>query len=92
MQFSEFQPEIDWWGDEADGFKARKETKQAWKRSVEYFEQRGFNFDDKNPFEEAKKDLKPDDLLRDYQIAQNDIQKLRDQLKSILSEALSGSR
>ncbi|MCD1617491.1 type I restriction-modification system subunit M [Salipiger manganoxidans] len=92
MQFAEFQPEIDWWGDEADGFKARKESNQAWKRSVEYFEQRGFNLDDKNPFEAAKKNLDPDDLLEDYRIAQDDIQKLRDQLKSILSDALNGGR
>lgn len=91
MQFAEFQPEIDWWGDEADGFKARKETNQAWKRSVEYFEQRGFNFDDKNPFEAAKTDHDPDKLLKDYREAQDDIQKLRDQLKSILSHALNGS-
>ena len=79
MQFAEFQPEIDWWGNEADGFKARKETNQAWKRSVEYFEQRGFNLDDKNPFEAARKDLDPDDLLEDYRIAQDGIQNLRDQ-------------
>lgn len=92
MQFSEFQPEIDWWGDEADGFKARKETDHAWKRSVEYFEQRGFNFDDKNPFEATKKNLDPDDLLEDYRIARNEIQKLRDQLKAILSDALNDNR
>jgi type I restriction enzyme M protein len=34
MRFEEFQTEINWWGDEAEGFKARKQTKQAWKRSV----------------------------------------------------------
>lgn len=90
MQFSEFQPEIDWWGNEADGFKARKETNQAWKRSFEYLEQRGFNFDDKNPFKEVKTDLNPDDLLEEYKTAQDDIQKLRDQLKSILADVLKG--
>ena len=31
MRFAEFQTEIDWWGDEADGFSARVETEQAWK-------------------------------------------------------------
>lgn len=92
MRFEEFQTEIDWWGDEADGFKARKETNQAWKRSVEYLEGRGFNFDDDNPFEEQKKDLNPDVLLQKYQRAQDDIQKLRDQLKTILSDALNGGR
>ncbi len=92
MTFDEFQPEIAWWGDEADGFKARKETNQAWKRSVEYLEQRGFNFNDNNPHEEVKKDLNPDDLLDEYREAQDDIQNLRDQLKSILASALNGGR
>ncbi len=31
MRFAEFQTEIDWWGDEADGFSARVDTEQAWK-------------------------------------------------------------
>ncbi len=92
MRFEEFQPEIDWWGDEVDGFKAREETDQAWKRSVEYLTERGYNFDDKNPYEALKKNLNPDDLLQEYGDAQDDIQKLRDQLKSILADALNGDR
>jgi type I restriction enzyme M protein len=92
MRFEEFQTEIDWWGDEADGFKARQKTNQAWKRSAEYLEGRGFNFDDDNPYKELKKDLNPDDLLQQYSDAQYDIQKLRDQLKFILAEALNGGR
>ena len=91
MRFEEFQPEIEWWGDEADNFKTRKETPQAWKRSYEYFEANGFNLDDPNPFKAEVKDLDPDKLLRDYGDAQDDIQKLRDQLKSVLSAALNGS-
>ena len=31
MRFAEFQHEIDWWGDEADGFRSRVENEQAWK-------------------------------------------------------------
>ena len=31
MRFAEFQPEIDWWGDEVDGFSSRVENEQAWK-------------------------------------------------------------
>ncbi len=30
MRFDEFAPEIQWWGDEADGFGTRTETEQAW--------------------------------------------------------------
>ncbi len=31
MQFAEFQAEMDWWGDEADGFAKRVENQHAWK-------------------------------------------------------------
>src|SRR5690606_16813318 len=34
MKFSEFETEIAWWGNEADGFAARIETEQAWKVSI----------------------------------------------------------
>ncbi|WP_252176866.1 class I SAM-dependent DNA methyltransferase [Endozoicomonas sp. 4G] len=30
MRFDEFAPEIQWWGDEADGFSTRTESEQAW--------------------------------------------------------------
>lgn len=92
MRFEEFHPEIDWWGNEADNFKTRKETPQAWKRSYEYLEDKGFNLDDDNPFKADVKDLNPDKLLRDYGDAQGEIQKLRNQLKMILSDALNGDR
>lgn len=31
MKFEEFQTEIDWWGNEGDGFASRVENEQAWK-------------------------------------------------------------
>jgi type I restriction enzyme M protein len=34
MRFEEFLTEIDWWGEEADGFKAREQTEQAWPVSI----------------------------------------------------------
>lgn len=45
MKFEEFQQEIDWWGNEADGFASRTETKQAWKVSIEDIIERNFNLD-----------------------------------------------
>lgn len=92
MQFEEFQAEIDWWGDEADGFKARLETPQAWKVSAEELAARDYNFDLKNPHVEEGVSHDPDELLADYAITQREIQVLRDQLKAILSEALAGDR
>ena len=45
MQVEEFATERAWWGDEADGFKARKETPQAWKVSLEDIAARNYNLD-----------------------------------------------
>jgi type I restriction enzyme M protein len=90
MRFEEFQTEIDWWGDEADGFRGRKETEQAWKRSAEYLVERGHNFDDKNPHVAEAVNHDPEVLLKEYDDAKKEIQALRDQLKAILSDALDG--
>ena len=49
MRFEEFQPEIDWWGSEADGFKTRVETEQAWKVTMDEIKARNYNLDIKNP-------------------------------------------
>ncbi|SPW47775.1 restriction modification enzyme M subunit [Escherichia coli] len=49
MKFEEFQAEIDWWGNEADGFASRVENEQAWKVSIDDVIARNFNLDIKNP-------------------------------------------
>lgn len=90
MRFEEFQPEIDWWGSEVDGFKARQPNKHAWKVSAEDLATRNYNFDIKNPHEEKAEDHDPDHLLEEYDKAQENIQELRDQLKVVLAEALNG--
>ncbi len=91
MKFEEFQAEIDWWGDEADGFASRVETNQAWKVSIEDIIARNFNLDIKNPYQEAIESHDPEELLATYQAQQNDIAALRNQLKGILGAALSSS-
>jgi len=88
MQFEEFATECAWWGDEADGFSARVVTKQAWKVSVEDIAARNYNLDIKNPHIGEQVSHDPDELLSQYQAQQADIQRLRDQLKSILTQAL----
>lgn len=92
MEFDEFKTEIDWWGDEADGFKSRVETQQAWRVSADELAANNYNFDLKNPHEDDKISHDPDELLDSYDKAQSDIQALRDQLKAILSDALNGDR
>jgi len=90
MKFAEFKTEIDWWGKESDGFKSRKETKQAWKVSIEDVIERNFNLDIKNPYEEEVISHDPDELLEKYAEQQSEIGSLQEQLKVILSEALGG--
>ncbi|MCE5211523.1 MAG: type I restriction-modification system subunit M [Deltaproteobacteria bacterium] len=88
IRFEEFQTEIDWWGDESDGFASRTETEQAWKVSIEDIKARNYNMDIKNPHIDEQIIHDPEVLLQKYVEQQQDISKLRDQLKSILTVAL----
>ena len=90
MQFEEFQAERDWWGDEADGFKARVETEQAWVISAADVAARGYNLDLKNPHRPDVISHDPEELLARYAEQQTGIQSTRDQLKAILADALGG--
>jgi type I restriction enzyme M protein len=89
MRFEEFETEIAWWGKESDGVKKRKETEQAWCVPVADIVARNYNLDIKNPHVGEQVSHDPDELLRLYQRQQDDIASLRNQLKSILHEALS---
>ena len=89
MRFEEFQIEIDWWGTEADGFAGRVETEQAWKVNIEDIKSRNYNLDIKNPHVDEQTQHDPDELLQTYARQQQEIAGLRDQLKTILSEALN---
>ncbi|MDU9048149.1 MAG: class I SAM-dependent DNA methyltransferase [Candidatus Electrothrix sp. Rat3] len=88
MRFEEFQAEIDWWGQEADGFAARKETEHAWKVGIEEIKARNYNLDIKNPHVGEQVVHDPEKLLADYAQQQAEISDLRAQLKGILSAAL----
>ena len=88
MRFEEFATEQEWWGDEADGFRTRQVTDRAWKLSVADVIERRFNLDVPNPFKREVKTHDPDKLLEAYNRQQESIQSIRDQLKSVLAEAL----
>lgn len=90
MKFEEFQAEIDWWGNEADGFASRVENEQAWKVSIDEVIARNFNLDIKNPHQAETVSHDPDELLAQYAKQQQEIQTLRHQLRDILGAALSG--
>ena len=88
MRFAEFQTEIDWWGDEANGFATRVENEQAWKVSIDEIKACNYNLDIKNPHVGEQINHDPQELLNTYAQQQQEIQALRDQLKAVLSEAL----
>ena len=90
MKFEEFKTEIEWWGSEEDGFSSRQETEQAWKVSIDEIINRNYNLDIKNPFVGEVINHDPEVLLANYNQQQEEIQGLRDQLKSILADALNG--
>jgi len=92
MRFAEFEAqEIPWWGSESDGFAARVENEFAWKVSLEDIQARNYNLDIKNPHVAEQINHDPDELLAKYAEQQQQIGSLRDQLKIILAEALSGN-
>jgi type I restriction enzyme M protein len=89
MLAEEFRAECDWWGEEKEGFKSRRPTEQAWKVTSSDVALRGYNLDYKNPHQAEVINQDPEHLLQAYDATQKSIQSIRDQLKSILSEALS---
>lgn len=89
MRFEEFQTEIDWWGNEEDGYKTRVENEQAWKVSAAAIIERNYNLDIKNPHVGEQITHDPDELLALYNKEQEGISELRNQLKAILAEALN---
>ena len=88
MRFEEFATEIDWWGNEANGFAYRLPTEQAWKVPLADIIARNYNLDLKNPHVGAQTCHDPDELLQQYREQQNAISDIRSQLKEILHQAL----
>jgi len=78
---------IDWWGGAKR--KGREEGPRAWKVTIDEVKARGYNLDIKNPHM-VEEDLgDPEKLLASLNAAEGETAKLRDQLKSILAEALA---
>lgn len=89
MKVEEFEALAQWWGNEADNFKTRAETTQAWKVSLSDIQARNYNLDCKNPHVGEQITHDPEMLLAQYHTMQQDVVQLRGQLKTILAEALA---
>lgn len=92
MRFEEFQTEIDWWGNEADGFSARVQTEQAWSVPVADIVARNYNLDIKNPHVGEQISHDPDELLANYRQIMAEAADIRERLKNELMAALGGVR
>lgn len=88
MRVEEFKVEEAWWGSEADGFATRAENEFAWKVSVDDIKARNWNLDCKNPHVGEQVSHDPEELLAAFANKQNEIAKLREQLRLALAEAL----
>ncbi len=76
-----------WWG--GPRREGREETERAWKVSAEEVKAGGYNLDIKNPHTVAEDHGDPETLVEDLTNAEAEVAALRDQLKAILSEALT---
>jgi type I restriction enzyme M protein len=77
-------PILDWWNQ-------REENEHAWRVSIDEIKARNYNLDIKNPHDPGSEHHDSDQLLADYAKLQEEIAATRDQLKAILSSALSGA-
>ncbi len=91
MKVDEFEALANWWGSATNNYKTRVETTQAWKVSLADLQARNYNLDCKNPHVAAQTTHDPDALIAQYHTMQQDISQLRNQLKTVLAQALSSS-
>jgi type I restriction enzyme M protein len=65
------------------------ENERAWKVSIDEVKSRGYNLDFKNP-NTIEEDLgDPEQLLEELNQSESEVLALRDQLKTVLAEALA---
>jgi type I restriction enzyme M protein len=81
MRLEEFDNEKAWWAN-------RQEGEQSWKVAAEEIAKNNYNLDIKNPNAPSEAHDDPDELLKLYQVAQQNVQELQERLKALLGEAL----
>jgi type I restriction enzyme M protein len=86
IRVEHFKPCVDWWGGAKR--KGRVETEVAWKVTADEVKARSYNLDCKNPHTVADEHGDPEELLAKLNEADGQANTLRDQLKTILAEAL----
>ncbi|MCU0754921.1 MAG: SAM-dependent methyltransferase, partial [Xanthomonadales bacterium] len=77
---------VAWWGGPTR--EGRVETERAWRVLIAQIKARGYNLDIKNPHTVDTEHGDPETLLADLDQAEAEVQRLREQLKAALAEAL----
>jgi type I restriction enzyme M protein len=86
IRVEHFKTCADWWG--GPKRKGRMETEVAWKIAADEVKMRGYNLDFKNPHTISEDHGDPVELLAKLNQTEGQANTLRDQLKTILAEAL----
>ena len=86
IRFEHFKPCIEWWGGAKR--KGRGGSEVAWKVTADEVKARGYNLDFKNPHTIEDDHGDPEELLTKLNEAEKAATDLRNQLKTILEEAL----
>jgi type I restriction enzyme M protein len=86
IKFEHLQGCVDWWGGAER--QNRQQTEVAWKVSLDEIKARNYNLDFKNPHTVADDHGDPAELLAKLEQDEQKTASLRDQLKTILAEAL----
>jgi type I restriction enzyme M protein len=87
MRMEHLQGCVDWWGGAAR--EGRLETPRAWCVTADEVKARSYNLDIKNPHAKEDDHGDPAQLLEALNAAEAETARLREQLKSILAEALA---
>jgi type I restriction enzyme M protein len=86
IQAEHFDDCVAWWG--GSNREGRVETEQAWRVPIARIQERNYNLDLKNPHVVTEDHGDPEELMAELQTAEQKAAALRDQLKTILAEAL----
>lgn len=81
MRIEEFDVEKAWWND-------RQETAQAWCISADEIRARNYNLDIKNPNAEEDSHRPPEELLAEFEAAQNALRTTQNSLRDAIAVAL----
>ncbi|MFY0712777.1 SAM-dependent DNA methyltransferase [Seonamhaeicola sp. NFXS20] len=82
IHIKEFDLEKKWWNN-------REENKYAWKVPVADIVARNYNLDIKNPHQEADDLASPEDILKQYQATEKNIESIQQKIMDVLNEALN---